>query len=90
MSTDETAPATAPTAAEGVAAPPAPPALGPVRSPHAPSLVLGLAVLLVAVLVVLGALTDVRVDTGAVVAVSLVALGALLVLGGALSGLRRR
>jgi hypothetical protein len=58
--------------------------------PHAPSVVLGLAVLAVAVLVGLAVLADVSVDLGLAVPVALVALGALLVVGGAMTGLRRR
>ncbi|PWJ52708.1 hypothetical protein SAMN06264364_11880 [Quadrisphaera granulorum] len=58
--------------------------------PHVPSLVTGVAALLVVVLVGVSILTDIHVDTGAVAAVALIVLGGLLVVGGATAGLRGR
>jgi len=61
-----------------------------VSAPHAPALVHGLLLLGVAVLVVLTAATEVGVDLALVVPLGLVALGALLVVGALVTGLRRR
>jgi len=58
--------------------------------PCVPALVYGLALLAVAVLVVLTAAVDVSVDLGLVLPLVLVALGALLVAGAVVTGLRRR
>ncbi|WP_187279807.1 hypothetical protein [Quadrisphaera setariae] len=96
MSTDQTLPLPAP--APGDEQPTEQPTKEPTKEPveptpggpHVPSLVTGLAALLVAVLVGLGVLADVRVDAGAVAAVALVALGGLLVVGGLVAGVRGR
>jgi hypothetical protein len=61
----------------------------PARGPHVPTLGLGLVLAGIAAGFGLGQLTDVRVDLGLVLPVGMVALGALLVLGAVLTGLRR-
>jgi hypothetical protein len=86
MSTDQTLPQPAPAPGHPVEEHVEPPAGGP----HVPSLVTGLAALLVAVLVGLAVLADVRLDASAVAAVALVVLGALLVVGGLAAGARGR
>ena len=60
------------------------------NGPCVSALVYGLALLAVAVLVVLTAAADVSVDLGLVLPLVLVALGALLVAGAVVTGLRRR
>ena len=59
-------------------------------APHAPALVYGLVLLAVAVLVVLATAAGVSVDLSLVLPLLLVALGALLVAGAVVTGLRRR
>lgn len=61
----------------------------PARGPHVPTLCLGLVLAGVAVGFGVTQLSDVQIDLALMLPVGMVALGALLVLGAVLTGLRR-